>query len=593
MGKGKRAHFDSSRPPVSSADLLSKVDNYSHDTLYSVLDDASIEDLLLHEVAAAPAADPGTPVFNSKGHKTSEKKNVATAAVGKFDDIFAHEKSPSDAHASEHLLEETPYGVLMTTYMSYFFLIIFGHIRDFFGMRFRKEEYAHLSTRDGFAALNSGFDTFYQRRLYRRIRDVFNRPITNVPGRTVTLLERTSDDFNKTFKLTGNTNEVLNLSSYNYLGFAQAEGPCADEVETTIRKYGVGASSSRNEAGTSDLHIETEALVARFVGHEAAMLVSMGFATNSTTIPALVSKGCLIISDELNHASLIYGCRISGAPIKTFKHNDPQDLEKVLRQAIAQGQPRTHRPWKKILVIVEGLYSMEGSICNLPGIVALKKKYKFYLYVDEAHSIGALGPNGRGVCDYFGIDPLDIDILMGTFTKSFGAAGGYICSSRAIIDIIRLHSFSSVYAESITPPILQQIHTSMRIIAGDAHAPEGRRRVAQLARNARFFSAQLRKMGFIVYGDADSPVVPLLLFHPAKIPAFSRAMLERGIAVVVVGYPATPIITSRVRFCLSAAHTIEDLVYALKMISEVGDEMVLKVSRVNQGQQPHRLLLEE
>ncbi|KAI8619851.1 pyridoxal phosphate-dependent transferase [Chytriomyces sp. MP71] len=474
----------------------------------------------------------------------------------------------------------TPLLVLVSTYLSYFILIVCGHVRDFFEFRFKPQATAHLRVKNGYAPINSGFDTFYHRRLYTRIRDVFNRPITNVPGRTVTLLSRFSPDYNKSFQLTGETREVLNLSSYNYLGFAQNEGPCADAVELAIRRYGVATGAARLDAGSSDLHNEAEVLVARFMGKEAAMIVSMGFATNSTTLPSLVGKGSLIISDELNHSSLVFGARVSGAAIKVFKHNDIADLERVLRDAISQGQPRTHRPWKKILVVVEGLYSMEGNICNLPGIVALKNKYKFYIYLDEAHSVGAMGPNGRGICDYFGLDPSNVDILMGTFTKSFGAAGGYLAASKAVIDHMRLTSHSNVYAESITPPILQQIITSMRIIMGEEHGADGRRRIQQLARNSKFFCSELKRMGFIVYGR-DSPVIPLLLCHPAKIPAFSREMLKRGIAVVVVGYPATPIITSRVRFCISAAHTMDDIKWALEQISEVGDLLCLKVSEQN------------
>jgi serine palmitoyltransferase len=428
------------------------------------------------------------------------------------------------------------------------------------------------------APINSGFDTFYHRRLYMRIRDCFNRPVTNVPGRTIDLLERESHDYNKTFSLKGSLQKALNLSSYNYLGFAQSEGTCADAVEVMTRRYGVSTASPRQEAGTSDLLLETEALVARFLGQEACMIVSMGFATNSTTIPALVGRGCLVISDELNHSSLVFGVRLSGANIKVFKHNDAANLEQVLREAISQGQPRTHRPWKKILVVVEGLYSMEGNLCALPAILALKAKFKFYLYLDEAHSVGAMGPNGRGICDYYGVDPKQVDVCMGTFTKSFGAAGGYIAGSKALIDHLRSTCHASVYAESMAPPIAVQIQASMKIIMGELDAGEGRRRLSLLARNTRFFGDSLRAMGFIVYGQ-DSPVVPLLLFHPAKIPAFSRELLARGVAVVVVGYPATPIITSRVRFCLSAAHTMEDLKYALKQISEVGDLLMLKVSQ--------------
>ncbi len=303
----------------------------------------------------------------------------------------------------------------------------------------------------------------------------------------------------------------------------------------------------------------------------------MGFAVNSTTLPVLVGKGDLIISDELNHSSLVYGARVSGAEISVFKHNDAIDLEKVLRRKISQGQKRTHRPFGKVLLVVEGLYSMEGDICCLPEILALKEKYKFYVYLDEAHSIGALGPNGHGVCDYFGVDPCKVDFLMGTFTKSFGAAGGYIAGRKEVIDAIRISSYSSVYAESVSNPVLMQIHTSLSVINGSVGGDDGKRRIQTLAHNARYFASELRRMGFVVYGK-DSPVIPLLLCHPAKIPAFSREMLSRGIAVVVVGYPATPIITSRVRFCVSAAHTQEDLDFALHHISEVGDRLLLKVA---------------
>lgn len=476
-------------------------------------------------------------------------------------------------------LEEAPLFVLMTTYLGYLILIIFGHLRDFFGKLFKRRKYSHLQVADGFAPLCSDFESFYTRRMYTRIRDCWNRPATGVPGRLVTILERTSKDYNNTFALTGTERTVLNFSSYNYLGFAQSDGLCADKVEQCTQKYHVGVGSTRLEAGTLDLHVELEELVARFLGKESAMVISMGFATNSTTLPALVEKGALIISDELNHSSLVVGSRISGATIRIFKHNNIKSLEKVLRDSISQGQPRTHKPWKKILVVVEGLYSMEGSILKLREIVALKKQYKFFLYVDEAHSIGALGQRGGGVCDHFGVDPADVDILMGTFTKSFGAAGGYIAGSKAIVDHLRMQNHGSVYAEPMTAPVAQQVLTSMKIILGEDGTSNGQDRLDQISFNCRYFRQGLKKLGFIVYGHDSSPVIPMLLFNPAKIPAFSRECLERGLAVVVVGYPATPIITSRARFCMSAAHTKEDLDLALELISEVGDILQLKHSR--------------
>jgi serine palmitoyltransferase len=206
--------------------------------------------------------------------------------------------------------------------------------------------------------------------------DCFSVPVTGVAGRTILVLDRHSNDYNTTQVLTGTRTRALNISSYNYLGFAQSRGSCADAVEEALKRYGVSSCGPRLEGGSNDLHTVGEALVARFLGTEDALISSMGFATNSTFIPALVGKGCLVISDELNHASIRFGVRLSGANVRMFRHNDMQSLEALLREVISQGQPKTHRPWKKILVVVEGLYSMEGTLVNLPAIMELKKKYK-------------------------------------------------------------------------------------------------------------------------------------------------------------------------------------------------------------------------
>ncbi|KAK6297755.1 hypothetical protein J4Q44_G00323380 [Coregonus suidteri] len=394
------------------------------------------------------------------------------------------------------------------------------------------------------------------------------------------LLERATKDYNWTFEHTGKVvKDVINMGSYNYLGFAENSGRCADAATESTHKYGVGVGSTRYEMGNLDLHEELEQLVARFLGVESSMAFGMGFATNSMNIPALAGKGCLILSDELNHASLVLGARLSGAIIRVFKHNNMVSLEKLLRDAIVHGQPRTHRPWKKILILVEGIYSMEGSIVRLPEVIALKKHYKAFLYLDEAHSIGALGPHGGGVVDYFGLDPKDVDIMMGTFTKSFGAAGGYIGGKSELIDYLRSHSHSAIYATSMSPPVSQQIITSMKIIMGEDGTTLGGVRLRQLSENTTYFRRKLREMGFIIYGNDDSPVVPMMLYMPAKIGAFGREMLKRNIGTVVVGFPATPIIESRARFCVSAAHTRDMLDMALEAISEVGDVLQLKYSR--------------
>ncbi|KAI7903826.1 pyridoxal phosphate-dependent transferase [Cokeromyces recurvatus] len=544
MGKGKRAHTISIPSINLTAPKSSADHSYAPSNFIGSLSGSASE----------------------KTHSSVERWKPPRKPKMKYDDL-------------EHKMEATPLYVLVCTYLNYFVLILFGHLRDILGKFFKPQDYSHLKNSQGYAPLVSDFDSFYTRRLYVRIRDCFNRPITGIASRTVKLLDRVSTDFNKTFKLTGTTTEALNFASYNYLGFSDNQGPCADSVEHAVQEFGITAASSRAEAGTTKHIQELEKIVARFVGKEAAMCVSMGFATNSTTIPSLVGKGCLVISDELNHASIVFGVRLSGASVRVFKHNNMDDLRELLREVISQGQPRTHRPWKKILIVVEGLYSMEGTIVNLPELIELKKEFKFYLYVDEAHSIGALGENGGGVCDFYGIDPAEVDILMGTFTKSFGAAGGYIAGDKAIIDHIRLRNHAYNYAESISVPVAQQVITSMKIICGEDGTDTGRKKIKQLAENSVYFIERLREMGFIVYGDQGSPVIPLLLFNPAKIPAFSRELLKRGIATVVVGYPATPIITSRARFCLSSAHTKEDLDRTLQAVSEVGDILLLKVSK--------------
>ncbi|KAI0448793.1 PLP-dependent transferase [Xylaria acuta] len=477
------------------------------------------------------------------------------------------------------IIDEPPYYYVLTTYISYLLLLALGHVRDFFGKRFSKKPlYRTLRASNGYAPLNDDFDSFYTRRLKLRIDDVFARTSTGVPGRYINLLDRVSDNFNESYNYLGTTTETLNMSSYNYLGFAQSEGPCANAVEECVRKYGLSFCSSRADAGTSDLVCEVEKEVAAFVGKPDAMVFSMGFVTNASSFPALVSKGCLIISDELNHASIRLGARLSGAVIRSFKHNDMTDLEKKLREAIAQGQPRTHRPWKKILVAVEGLYSMEGTMVDLPGILNLKDTYKFHLYVDEAHSIGALGPQGRGVCDYFGIDPSRVDVLMGTLTKSFGANGGYVAADKHIIDKLRSCNAATMLGESPTPAVLMQIYASLKIITGELVPGEGEERLQRIAFNSRYLRLGLKRLGMIVYGHDDSPIIPITLYNPAKIPAFSHEMLKRNISVVVVGYPATPLISSRARFCVSAAHNKDDLDRLLAACDEVANILQLKFS---------------
>ncbi|KAL2826063.1 pyridoxal phosphate-dependent transferase [Aspergillus cavernicola] len=385
------------------------------------------------------------------------------------------------------------------------------------------------------ASLYNDFESFYTRRMKQRINDYFERPTTGVPRGHVVLLDRTTKD-NIRFRLTGTVTNTLNLSSYNYFGFAQSEGPYADTVEETLRIY--ESSMAGSYAGSTKLLVEVEDQIARLVGKNAAII-----------FPSLVESGCLILSDELNHASIRFGARLSGAAIEVFSHNN------MARQL------RTHGPWKKILVMVEGLFSMEGTMCNLPRILELKRKYNFYFFMDEAHSIGAIGGQGRGACDYLNVDPAEVDILMGTFTKSFRANGAILLEAPAL-------------------PILAQISSSLRLLANEDpfHPSEGRERLQRLMFNSRYLQLGLKRLDFIVYGHDDCPIVPLMLYHSAKMSGFSKEMLRRKISVVVVTYPATALELSCARLCVSAAHTKDDLDRMLKACDEVGEALQLKFS---------------
>lgn len=508
--------------------------------------------------------------------RTKRENEYGTA----LDDTGLYQVSTMDAQMADRkpIIDAPPYYIVTLTYINYLILIILGHIHDFFGMRFQKRRHRDIVEFDGYAPWYSKFESFYVRRLKTRIDECFSRPTTGVPGRFITCVDRVSHNYNEWYSYPGTTTTCLNLSSYNYLGFAESEGACTSAALETVNKYGVNAGGPRSQIGTTELQVRTERMVADFVGKEDALVVSMGYSTNANFFNAFLDSRCLVISDELNHTSIRTGVRLSGAAVRTFKHGDMDLLEKLIREQIVLGQPKTNRPWKKILICVEGLYSMEGTLANLPRLVELKKKYKCYLFVDEAHSIGAMGPTGRGVCEVFGVDPKDIDILMGTFTKSFGAAGGYIACDKWIIDRLRLDMTTPNYSEPTPPPVLAQICASLQTVIGEINPGEGTERLQRIAFNSRYLRLGLQRLGFIVYGNADSPVIPMLLYCPSKMPAFSKMMLQRKIAVVVVAYPATPLIESRVRFCMSSSLTKEDIDYLLRHVSEVGDKLFLKLN---------------
>lgn len=461
-------------------------------------------------------------------------------------------------------------------------MFIIGHLRDF--MRYIGLESDPTTvegpSRKGYPYLYRSFENFYVRNYYRRLRDGWSNPIQSMPGAMIDLMDRYSEDYNLTFKLTGTSTRAINMGSYNYLGMAENSGSRLDAVCEDIERYGPGTTSSRSEFGITATLVELEQKMAKYLGAEAALVMGMGFATNSNNIPAIAGgKGTLIMSDELNHASLIVGCKISGATCKVFNHNDTQDLERKLRRELLKGQPTadgSYRPWRKVIIIVEGIYSMEGTIVNLPEIIRIKKKYKAYLYLDEAHSVGALD---KGVVYYYNCDPKDVDILMGTFTKSFGAAGGYIAGSKKLIDYLRVKSHASCYATTMSPPVARQIIGVIDSIIGNQQDPdqnEGMQRIKKLRENTIYFRNKLKEKNFIIIGNHDSPVVPLMVYSATIVVEIIRAAMKKNVALVGAGFPATPLLEARVRFCVSSAHTKEMLDRVIDVVDEIGDRMWIK-----------------
>ncbi|RNF17332.1 putative serine palmitoyltransferase [Trypanosoma conorhini] len=454
----------------------------------------------------------------------------------------------------------------ISLFVSFGLLGLFSIFYELYYRLFQKEK-----GREGYAPLMKSFDGYWQRHFYRRLRDCFNYPIDSRPSRVIGVMERVSHDGNQTFSLTGNILPCVNLSSYNYLGFASDVPGITRQVLDSIDRYGIASCSSPQVAGQHTPIATLERAFADFLGKEDAIVCGMGFGTNFRGLPALFGRDSLVLSDSLNHSSLVNGIRMSGARLKVFKHNQFRQLETLLREAVVLGRNPNgeYVPWTRIIIIVEGIYSMEGEIVDLPRVVALKKKYGALLFVDEAHSIGAIGRTGRGVTEHYGVDTKDVDILMGTFTKSFGSIGGYLAGEQKVIDYLRTHSSIALHCDTLAPPCAQQVLAALDVIVGRDGTDIGRKRIHQLKENSQFLRQGLIAQGFTVLGNDASPVVPVMLYHTGKLSVMARECLRRGLAIVIVGYPATPLLGGRVRFCVSAAHTREDLQLTLDVMGEL------------------------
>jgi glycine C-acetyltransferase len=349
--------------------------------------------------------------------------------------------------------------------------------------------------------------------------------------------------------------EVINLASNNYLGLTSHKGLRKASVEA-VRKLGVGAGAVRTIAGTMKLHLDLEEQIAKFKRVEACVVFQSGFTANAGTVSAVLGKDDLIISDELNHASIIDGARLSKATIRVFKHKDMKDCERILQEQAAF-------PGKK-LIITDGVFSMDGDIAPLPDLCELAEKYGCIMMVDDAHASGVLGSGGRGTVDHFHCHGR-VHIQVGTLSKAIGSMGGYVCGSRELIDFLYLRARPFLFSTSHPPATAAACQAAFTLLDSAA----GEKLIQKLWANTRFFKKELKKRGF-QFTASETPIIPIHVGDAAKAFDFSRKLFEAGVFAPAVGYPTVAEGKARLRAIVSAAHKREHLLKAADILAEVG-----------------------
>ena len=356
-----------------------------------------------------------------------------------------------------------------------------------------------------------------------------------------------------------NGKRVLNFCANNYLGLANH--PRLVEAATqAMNKYGVGPGAVRSIAGTMSLHLELEKRMAEFKHVEAAITFQSGFTANGATIPALVGKEDAIFSDELNHASIIDGSRLSGAAIHRFAHADPADFERAVKEA--------EGTYRRGLMITDGVFSMDGDYAPLDKLVEVAKKYDLMTMVDDAHGEGVLGEGGRGIVDHFKLHG-QVDVEVGTFSKAFGVVGGVVAGNAKIIEWLRQRGRPFLFSSAVTVP-----DTAACLAAVDL-LEESTELVDRLWANARFFQSEMKKLGFDT-GNTQTPITPVMLGDVQLARQFSRELLTEGIFAGALGFPTVPKGKARIRVMISAAHSQDDLEQALDAFDRVGKRLGVK-----------------
>lgn len=386
------------------------------------------------------------------------------------------------------------------------------------------------------ARLEGEIDNLKQRHMFRRLRVVHGeeKAVCNIDGK-----------------------EVINLSSNNYLGLTTHPRLMEAAIEA-VRTHGVGTAAVRTIIGTMDLHQELEERLAQFKHTEATLTFQSGFASNQGIIQALMEEGDAIISDELNHASIIDGIRLSKASRHIYKHLDMNDLEAKLKDA--QGA-RTR------VIITDGVFSMDGDMAPMPDIVALAERYGAATYVDDAHASGVLGRNGRGSVDHWDLNGR-VDIQVGTFSKAFGSQGGYIAGIQPLRDFLIHRARTMLFSNALPPSVIASCLAAIDVLETEPEL------IDRLWENTRYFKGALSRLGFDI-GGSVTPITPVIAGSGEKAMKLSDRLFEEGVFAQGIGYPTVPEAKSRVRTIVTAAHTKENLDTAIGVFEKVGRELAL------------------
>ena len=349
---------------------------------------------------------------------------------------------------------------------------------------------------------------------------------------------------------------ALNFCSNNYLGLAN-HPYLVKAAQAAVNQYGVGPAAVRTIAGTMDLHIKLEDRLAAFKGVSSAITFQSGFTANLATLPAMVGKDDAIFSDELNHASIIDGSRLSGAKIIRYAHCDPADLERVLKE--------NRKDYPRALVVTDGVFSMDGDVAPLDQIYEVTKNFEAILMVDDAHGEGVLGRGGRGIVDQFHLHG-KVDIEVGTLSKAFGVVGGVVAGDPIVVEWLRQRGRPFLFSSAMTVPDTAACLAALDLLEGSTEL------VDKLWENTRYFKSEMKSLGFDT-GKSVTPITPVMLGEAPLAQQFSRELFENGVFAMALGFPTVPRGKARIRVMISATHQKEDLDFGLEAFARVGKKL--------------------